>query len=140
MENNNRDLKSFIKPFYTELFNASSKADKQKLMDTLLADRFHNVNTGRILNKVEYKTHVPDLFKTTPNLKCEIQDIIQEGNKVVVRSIISGTPKGNFLGLDLNGSKSFSVMAIDIHTIAKNQIIEVQHLEEWTTAIKQLKQ
>jgi hypothetical protein len=30
-------------------------------------------------------------------------------------------------------------MTIDIHTLVGRRIVQVHHLEEWTTAIKQLK-
>jgi len=41
--------------------------------------------------------------------------------------------------LNLDGSKSFKIMTIDIHTLEGQQIKQVYHLEEWLAAIKQLK-
>jgi predicted ester cyclase len=57
---------------------------------------------------------------------------------VVVRSIASGSPKGAFMGLQLDGSKSFRIDTIDIHEVEGGQIVRVHHLEDWATAIKQL--
>ncbi len=57
----------------------------------------------------------------------------------VAATMASGSPKGEFMGLNLDGSKSFEIMTIDIHTIEGQQIKQVYHLEEWPTAIKQLK-
>ena len=82
---------------------------------------------------------IAGFWKLMPDMKWEIQEMIQEGNQVVVRSILSASPNGNFMGMDLDGSKSFKTMAIDIHTIENNQIATVYHCEEWTTAIAQLK-
>ena len=43
------------------------------------------------------------------------------------------------MGLSLDGSRAFKVMTIDIHEIENDEIKRVHHLEEWPTAIKQLK-
>ena len=42
------------------------------------------------------------------------------------------------MGVDTNGSKSFEIMTIDIHKVVDGQIVEVHHLEDWVTAMKQL--
>ncbi len=133
-----QNLKDLVKPFYNDLLTAGSGADVQEVMKTLLSDRFQNINTARTLTKEDFKTHVPGLFLIIPNMKCEIQEMVQEGNKLVVRSIISGNPVGNFFGIECDGNKAFSVMAIDLHTFEGNQILSVHHLEEWTTAFQQL--
>ena len=65
--------------------------------------------------------------------------MIQDVNKIVVRSVASGSPKGDFMGLTLDGSKKFEIMTIDIHTVKNNQIKMIHHLEDWANAIKQLK-
>jgi predicted ester cyclase len=39
-----------------------------------------------------------ELWTTFPDLSIKIEDVLQDGNKVVVRSTISGTQKGPFLG------------------------------------------
>ena len=57
--------------------------------------------------------------------------MLQEGNKVIVRSLASGTPNGNFMGVQADGTKSFKTMTIDIHTVQNGQIAEVYHIEDW---------
>ncbi|MCI0553770.1 MAG: ester cyclase [Anaerolineae bacterium] len=73
-----------------------------------------------------------------PDLKWEPQEMIQEGNRVIVRSMASGTPNGDFMGVKATGAKSFKIMTIDIHTVENGKVVEVYHLEDWPTAIKQL--
>ena len=43
------------------------------------------------------------------------------------------------MGLPTDGSKAFSIMTIDIHTVENGKISKVYHLEDWGTAMKQLK-
>jgi predicted ester cyclase len=55
-----------------------------------------------------------------------------------VRSVATGTPKGDFLGLSLSGARSFKIDTIDIHTVQDGQITHFYHLEDWATAQRQL--
>ena len=73
-----------------------------------------------------------------PDLAWEPQEILQDGNRFIVRGRATGTPKGPFLGVDPATGKSFDIMSIDIHTVENGRITESYHVEEWTTAIQQL--
>lgn len=77
-------------------------------------------------------------WKLIPDLTWEPQDLVIDGNKVVVRSIASGSPKGNCMGLTLDGTRSFKIDTTDIHELEGGQIVRVHHLEDWATAMKQL--
>jgi predicted ester cyclase len=65
--------------------------------------------------------------------------MLRVGNRVIVRSIATGTPNGDFMGLPTDGSKSFKIMTIDIHTVENGQLVQVYHLEDWPTAMQELK-
>jgi steroid delta-isomerase-like uncharacterized protein len=58
-----------------------------------------------------------------PDFKATIDDIIAEGDKVVVRSTWSGTQKGEFMGIPPTG-KSVSFGVIDIVRIAGGKFVE----------------
>lgn len=60
------------------------------------------------------------------------------GNKVVVRSLASGSPRGPFMGLSTDGSASLRIDTIDIHEVRDDQILRVHHVEDWASALKQL--
>src|ERR1700752_2886796 len=55
-----------------------------------------------------------ELETTFPDLKIKIEDMVREGNKVVVRSTITGTQKGPLTGFPAK-NRSMSIQAIDIH-------------------------
>ena len=42
------------------------------------------------------------------------------------------------MGGPTQGVKSFTIMTIDVHTIAGGRITQVHHLEDWGTAMKQV--
>ncbi|MGH8498585.1 MAG: hypothetical protein ACRERV_07250 [Methylococcales bacterium] len=43
------------------------------------------------------------------------------------------------MGLPTDGTKSFKIMTIDVHTIENGQLQTVHYLEDWGTAMNQLK-
>lgn len=133
------NLKDKVKPLYTSCFSVDKNADPSAIMGELLADDFQSINAGETKSKAQLIGQVQFLWKLIPDLKFDIQEMIQDGNKVIVRCFATGTPKGEFLGMNLDGSKSFRIMSIDIHTLESGKVKSVHHLEEWTTAIRQLK-
>jgi len=63
-----------------------------------------------------------------PDFKVTLDDMIAEGDKVVVRSTWSGTHKGEFMGIPPTGKKvSFGV--IDIIRMAGGKAVE--HWARW---------
>lgn len=65
---------------------------------------------------IEFRTAFPDL-RVTP------QDVIAEGDRVVVRSSFTGTQKAAGFGLPLTG-KAVNYQAMDIFRIKDGQIVE----------------
>ena len=65
------------------------------------------------------------------------EDIIDAGDKVVVRSTISGTQAAPFAGFPSKG-KSFSVMAIDIHQFKDGKVVKTWHIENWLSGLFQM--
>lgn len=64
-------------------------------------------------------------------------EFITSGNKVVVRSNITATHKGPFVGLAPTG-KTLRFGAIDIHTICDGKIVLGHHEEGWMAVMFQL--
>jgi predicted ester cyclase len=133
------DAKSVVKPFYTQCLTVNPSTDVAAVMGRLLADNFQSISVAETKGKARLIGDVQHYWKLIPDLRWDIQEMLQDGDKVVVRSIATGSPKGAFMGLNLDGSKSFKIMSIDIHTLEGHQIKQVHHLEEWVTAMKQLK-
>jgi len=76
--------------------------------------------------------------KLMPDLNWEVQEMIQEGKTVVVRSRATGTPQGPLFGVDGEG-RSFDILTIDIHTVKNGKIVTSYHVEDWAGALQQLK-
>lgn len=77
------------------------------------------------------------LTSTFPDLGIQIKDVIEQGDKVVVRSEITGTQKGAFLGKPTKG-RQMRIQAIDIHEVRDGKILRTWHTEDWMTGLHQL--
>ncbi len=133
------DLKAIVQPFYTQCLTVNPNTDVAALMGSMLADNFQSHGSSDVKPKAALIGQIQFFWQLVPDLKWEIQEMIQEGNTVVVRSRAAGTPNGNFMGVPTDGTKRFDIMTIDIHTVENGQIVKVYHLEDWGTAMQQLK-
>lgn len=128
-----------LEVFYKQALTFGSVADTTALLERILADDFQSENHHETKNKAAFIKQFEALRQLIPDLKFELRDRILEGNKTVIRSIASGAPNGLFMGISTEGKKSFQIDTIDIHTLENGQIIHVYHLEDWASAIHQLK-
>lgn len=87
----------------------------------------HNPNhplAGQPLGPEEVKEHVVTMLRTAfPDLHQSIEDLIAEGDKVVVRSTFRGTHQGLFAGRAPTG-KRFEMTSIEIFRLADGKIAE----------------
>jgi steroid delta-isomerase-like uncharacterized protein len=77
------------------------------------------------------------LTTTFPDLRIVVEDIIQDGDKVVVRSTISGTQRAEFVGIRAQGRR-LNIQAVDIHEFKDGKILRTWHTEDWMTGLNQL--
>ncbi len=133
------DLKKLVKQFYTDCLTVNNHTDVAKVMGNLLADDFQSINAKETKGKAALIGQIQFFWKLVPDLKWIPLEILQDGNRFIVRSTFSGTPNGDFMGLRTDGTKTFTTMSIDIHTVDNNKITTVYHVEEWATAMAQLK-
>ena len=135
---NKEQAQATVTPFYTRALTVNAETTSTAVLEALLSDGFQSINGQESKPKAALVKQVEFFWKLIPNLKWEPKDFVVDGNKVVVRSVATGSPKGSFMGLELDGTRSFKIDTIDIHEIENGQVIRVHHLEDWATAIKQL--
>jgi predicted ester cyclase len=75
-----------------------------------------------------------------PDLRSKVEDVIESGNKVVLRTAFEGTYTGKQMGnIPVNG-KSFKIESIDIFIISNGQILEHWGQDSTYDIGRQLKQ
>ena len=78
-----------------------------------------------------------ELTTAFPDLKIKVEDVLQDGNKVIVRSEISGTQRNPLMGFPAKNRK-MAIQAIDIHEFKDGKIVRTWHTEDWLTGLHQL--
>ena len=73
--------------------------------------------------------------RAVPDFGIEVQEVLQSGDRWIVRSVMFGTPVGRFLGLDPTG-RSFSFQAIHIHRLVDGLIAETWHVDDMAGAAR----
>ena len=114
--------RALVRRMVEEIFNRGSLSR----IDEFVAPDFveHEELPPGIPRGREGVTQLLSIFRSAfADFKVTIDDIIAEGDKVVIRQTFSGTHKGEFMGIPPTG-KSVSFGVIDIIRIADGKFVE----------------
>jgi steroid delta-isomerase-like uncharacterized protein len=127
--------KATARRFADEVLNQGNLA----LIDELVAPDFvdHSVSPGIPPNREGAKTFFTMLRGAFPDLHVTIDDVIAEGDRVVLRSTAHGTMKGELLGMPPSG-KSATWASIDILRFANGSQVEHWGVQDQLSMLQQL--
>jgi steroid delta-isomerase-like uncharacterized protein len=110
-----------------------------KLLDRALAPDWVDIPSapGEPAGPEAAKAFLGRFTQTFPDLTITIEDVVQQGDKVVVRSRIRGTLHRPFLGATPSGQQ-LDIQAIDIHQLHDGRIARTWHSEDWMSGLRQL--
>lgn len=130
--------RAVIAPFYDALNRPATK-DVRALVESAATPAWRSF-AGESVSKgrEEFIQQVQGFGKAIPDLTWEIKEVFVDGNRVIVRSEARGTPAGDFMGVPHSG-KSFAVMTIDLHTVEEGKLVRAHHVEDWASALRQLR-
>lgn len=114
--------KALVRQLVEEVFNRGHV----NMVDDYMASDFMErevLPAGIPSNREGVKILTGMLHSAFPDFKATIDDMVAEGDKVVIRQTWSGTHKGEFLGIPPTG-KSVSFGVIDIIRIAGDKAVE----------------
>ena len=106
------DLKATMQRLYDEVFNQGNL----DVIDELLADDFvehEELPPGIPQGKGAPRAYTIMFRSAFPDFRMAVEEMLQDGNKVITRVRVSGTHKGEFMGIPPTDNK-FDVAAIDI--------------------------
>lgn len=127
-----------VEAFYSQLLSAPNAKDLPQRANNILVTNW--VSTPTPVGGVGAEGFVATLRffgKNIPDLTWKPQEILKDGDRYIVRSVATGTPKGKFFGKVPNG-KSFEIMSIDIHQVKNGKIVRSYHVEDWARALRQV--
>jgi predicted ester cyclase len=132
------EARAIVAPLYDAL-NEPGKKDVAALLAKATNPDYRSYSTNK-----DWLTRdqLADIFKilwlAVPDLRWTIEDIQTFGNQIVVRGEATGTPTAEFFGAKPTG-KSFRTMALDLFTVKNGKLASAYHVENWVTAVQQIK-
>jgi ketosteroid isomerase-like protein len=132
--------RAVIAPWYS-LFNVATRGDVKAVHEEVLTADYESCSgylPGECWGRDTSIKVVSNFANSIPDLKFDIKEVLLAGDRVVVRGEVTGTPAGELFGAPHTG-KSFRIMAIDIQTIRDGKIAKTYHMENWLSALGQLR-
>jgi hypothetical protein len=132
--------RAVIAPWYS-LFNVATRGDVKIIQEQVLTADYETCAgylPGECWDRDTSIKRVSGFATSIPDLKFDIKEVLVSGDRVIVRGEVTGTPAGDLFGVPHTG-KSFRIMAIDIQTVRDGKIAKTFHMENWLSAIGQLR-
>jgi predicted ester cyclase len=130
--------REIVAPLY-EALNEPGKKDVGALLAKAAHPDYRSYHTN--LDWLS-RDQLADVFRgmgmAVPDLRWRVVDLQTFGDQIVVRGEATGTPRGEFWGVQPTG-KSFKTMAIDVFTVRDGKLASAYHIENWMTALEQLR-
>lgn len=129
---------ALVTPFYDALTTPAQK-DVAALVESVASPSwrsFSDDDTSK--GRDEFVAQVRGFGKVIPDLRWEVREVLVAGDRIVVRSRASGTPVAELFGVPASG-RTFSIMTIDVHTVREGRLVAAHHVEDWASALRQLR-
>ena len=114
--------KALVRQMVEEIFNRGNMSRADEFLAPEFVER-EELPPGIARDREGVKQLTAMFRSAFPDFKATIDDIVAEGDKVVIRQTWSGTHQGEFMGVPPTG-KSISINVIDIIRIAEGQFVE----------------
>ncbi len=99
-----------------EMIDNINERDVESTLETVSDDCFIQDGSGRQLSKDELSQFMGELLNSHPDYHLEVEDVIAEEDRVVVRLTETGTMKGAFMGIEPTG-KTYTIPATNIYRL-----------------------
>ena len=132
--------RAVIAPWYSQ-FNLPVQGDIKSIQEQVTTPDYESRSgylPGECWGREISIKVVSNFAKSIPDMKFDIKEVLVAGDRVIVRGEVSGTPSGELFGAPYTG-KSFKIMATDIQTVKDGRIAKTYHLENWASALAQLR-
>lgn len=132
------EARKITAPLYDAL-NQPSKKDVSALLAQATLPEYRSYHTNEDYLSREQLTDVfSNMGAAVPDLRWSVRDIQVFRDQIVVRGEASGTPTKEFWGARPTG-KGFKTMALDVFTVRNGKLASAYHVENWMTALQQVR-
>lgn len=129
------DSKALVRRYYEEVFNQRNP----DLIDQLATDDYveHYPFPGHGNGRSDLKARVRLILDAMNPLRFSVEDVVAEGDRVVVRWTQTATQTGSFLGMPPTG-RTATFSGIDIHALRGGRMAEHWHVVDMYALLQQL--
>lgn len=120
-------------------YDAFGKGQVEKL-DSIIVENWvtHDPNPGQEQGREGFKKFIPMVHGVISDVDWKIEEMVEEGNTIVVRSTMTAKHTGPLLGVPATGN-TFTIKAIDVHHFNnQGMVTETYHLEDWIAYLAQV--
>lgn len=130
------DIQAVMKRIYGEVFTQG----KVELIDEVLHEDFvehEEVPPGIPPGRETPKAMLTLMRSAFPDFRADVEELLQDGNKVIARARFSGTHQGEFMGIPATGN-TFDINVIDIMEFQGDKAIAHWGLMDTAKMMEQL--
>jgi ketosteroid isomerase-like protein len=132
------EARRIVAPLYDAL-NRPSEKDVPALLARACHDDYQSYHTNQdFMTRDQLAAAFKTVGEAVPDLAWRIVDLHVVDDMIIVRGEATGTPTADFFGAVPTG-KPFDTMAIDLFTVRHGKLARAYHIENWMTAIEQIK-
>lgn len=127
--------KSAVRRYYEEVFNER----RVDLIDQLAVEDYveHDPFPGQGNGRSDLQARVQAILAAFNPVRFSLEDLVAEGDRVVVRWSQTGTHSGGFMGIPPTG-REFTIAGIDIHELRGGRMAEHWHVVDQLALLQQL--
>jgi len=122
--------------FIKEVFDNKNVDAIDELVDAKGVE--HTPWPGYGTDRAEVKRSLSDFITAFPDLHVTVDDVITQGNKVVIRSTMGGTNTGEFMGMPATGKRVTDIGGIDIIEVKGSKLGDHWGYVDTTSMMTQL--
>jgi steroid delta-isomerase-like uncharacterized protein len=127
--------KALTRHFYEEVFNNKNMAGVDAFVAPNIID--HSLPPGAPGGIESVRQAITMLLTAFPDLNLTLEDIIAEGNRVVVRWTMHGTHQGASLGMPPTG-KQFTIPGVSLLCLESGMAVEAWIVQDQLSMLQQL--
>ena len=129
------DNKAIVRRYYDEVLNQR----KVDVLDELAVEDYieHDPFPGQGNGRADLKARARGLLSAFNPLRFDIDDVIADEDRVVVRWTNHATQSGDFMGIPATGA-AFSIAGVDIHVLRDGRLAEHWHVVDMLSMLQQL--
>ncbi|MCC7540197.1 MAG: ester cyclase [Deltaproteobacteria bacterium] len=129
------DRKVLVREFVDAVMSEGDVAATDRYLDASFVD--HQPFPGHPGTRDGFKAGLAEMRAAFPDLRVNVEDVIEEGDKIALRVVMTGTQTGGFMGAPPSG-RTIRVEGIDVVRVCAGKMVEHWGLMDTPTMLEQL--